>query len=132
VTAQATEFLRVLGLSPVAFGRREHLVSLGGVELLRRMAIDLLLDLNGVSPETRGGALRRNPFLTGEQLAALEAVPPVAATHDSLLAANRAIAAIFLPAARQLAAEVGAEWPVALEAATRRRLEAVFGPSPWP
>ena len=53
------------------------------------MAIDLLLDLNGVSPETRGGALRRNPFLTGEQLAALEAVPPVAATHDSLLAQLR-------------------------------------------
>ena len=131
ITAMVTEYLRVIGLSPVAFGRGEHLVTLSGVELLRGMTLNLLLEANGVSPEARGGALRRNPFLTAGQRAALEAIPPVSADPASLLAANRALTAIFLPAARDLAAAIGAEWPTALEAATRRRLESFFG-EPWP
>jgi hypothetical protein len=127
VTALVTEFLRVIGLSPVAFGRGEHIISLSGVEMLRTMTLNLFLEINGVSPEARGGALKRNPFLTREQRDALEALPPVAAKPESLLAANRALTALFLPVARQLASEIGAEWPEKLEAATRKRLLAVFG-----
>lgn len=133
VTALTEEFLRVVGLAPVGLGRGEHLVSLSGVELLRRMALDLMLEENRIPRADRGGALKRNPFLSEAQRAELEALPPLSATRDSLLAANAALLAVFLPRARRLAAEIGATWPAALESATRRHLERVFGPQlRWP
>jgi predicted nucleotidyltransferase len=117
------EFLRVLGLSPVAHGRSETLASLSGVEMLRRMLIDLLLEENGVGPAERGSALHLNAFLTPQQRSALEALPSIAANRESLLAMNRALAALFFPHARALAAKIGMEWPQALEDATRAHLK---------
>jgi predicted nucleotidyltransferase len=72
------EFLRVLGLGPVGIGRREYLVALWGIELLRRMTIDLMLEENGIGPAERGGALHLNIFLTQDQRRELETLPPVA------------------------------------------------------
>ena len=46
----------------------------------------------------------------------------MSADRDSLIAANRALAAIFLPRARRLASKIGMEWPTDFEAATRRHL----------
>ena len=117
------EFLRVLGLSPVTHGRGENVASLSGVELLRRMLIDVLLEGNGVGPAERGAALHLNAFLTSGQRVALEALPPVAPNRESLLAANRALAAMFFPAAKALAAKIGMEWPQALEDATHAHLK---------
>lgn len=116
------EFLRVSGLAVVGAGRREYLLMMWGVELLARMTMDLMLEENGIAPAARGGALHRNPFLTDEQRAELEGLPPLAATRESVLAANRYLAGIFLPRARRLAADVGMTWPAALEEATRRSL----------
>jgi len=121
------EFLRVLGLLPVAAGREEWLLSLAGLDILRRLTIDLMLEANGVGPIERGGALRRKPFLSADQAQALEGLSPVAANRDSVFAANVEIAAIFLPRARRLVADVGAEWPAAFEAATLRHLEQRLG-----
>jgi len=44
-----------------------------------------------------------------------------------LIAANLALAAIFLPRARRLAAQTGMTWPTAFEAATRRHLKERLG-----
>jgi hypothetical protein len=121
------EFFRVLALAPVGIGRGEFLVSLSGVELLRRMTIDLMLEENGVGPADRGGALHVNTLLTDEQRRELEALPPVAASRDSLVAADKALATIFLPRARALARKIGMAWPEALEAAARRHLRAQLG-----
>lgn len=132
ITALIEEFLRVLGLGPVGIGREEYVVCLSGVGLLRQMTVDMMLEANRVSPAERGGALKRNPFLTAGQRAALEALAPVGATRESLVAANTALAGLFLPVARQVAAEVGAIWPAALEAATKRRLLGFFGEGGWP
>lgn len=121
------EFLRVLGLLPVAAGREEWLLALTGIGLLRSLTLDLMLEENGVGPADRGGALRRNPFLTAEQREALEGLSPVAADRDSLFAANVELAAVFLPRARRLAERIGMEWPSALEAATRRHLRERLG-----
>jgi predicted nucleotidyltransferase len=132
VTALVEEFLRVLGLGPVGIGREEYVVCLSGVELLRKMTVDMMLEANRVSLAERGGALKRNPFLTDGQRAALEGLAPVAANRESLMAANTALARLFLPCARQVAAEVGATWPAALEAATKRRLVGYFGEGGWP
>lgn len=125
--ALVNEFYRILGLLAVGVGREEWLLGLTGVDILRKLTIDLMLEENGVGPAERGGALHRNPLLTTEQRAALEALPPVAPNRASLIAANLAVAAIFLPGARRLAAEIGMAWPETLEAATRRYLKARLG-----
>jgi len=122
-----TEFLRVLGLLAVALGRREHVLGLSGLELLRRLTMDLMLEENGIGPADRGGALRRNPFLTEEQRGELASLPPAVADREGLIAANRAVSAVFLPRARRLAAVAGAPWPSVFEAATRRHLQERLG-----
>jgi hypothetical protein len=121
------EFLRVMGLTPVAFGRQEYQLALTGIGLLRGLTIDLMLEENGIAPNKRGGALHRNPFLSVEQREALAHLPPEHGDPDSIRASNRAFAAIFLPRARRLAETIGMEWPDAFEAATRRHLKAEIG-----
>lgn len=125
--ASVTEFYRILGLSVVGLGRREYIVSLSGQELMRRMIVDLMLDENGVGVFERGGALRRNPLLTADQRAELASLGAVTPDHDGILAGNLALAAIFFPRARRLAAAVGATWPEALEGATRAHLRRNLG-----
>jgi len=121
------EFLRVLGLMPVAFGREEYVISAWGVEMQRRGLIDLMLEANRIAPEDRGGALHLRRLITPEQHALLAALPPVSADPDALVAVNLAIARLYLPLARRLAAELGVEWPEAFEQATRRRLRTALG-----
>jgi predicted nucleotidyltransferase len=122
-----TEYLRVLGLLVVALGRQEYILGLSGLEILRRLTVDLMLEENGVGPADRGGALHRNPFLTAEQRAELAALPPLSANRASVIETNGAFAAIFLPRARRLAAQIGMTWPKDFEAATRRHLERGLG-----
>jgi predicted nucleotidyltransferase len=121
------EFFRILALAPVGLGREEYLVALWGIDLLRRLTVDLMLEENGVGPSERGGALHLNQFLTEQQRRELESLPPLTATRDSLLAADQAIAAIFLPRARTLAGNIGMVWPEALEVAARKHLRAQLG-----
>ncbi len=116
------EFLRVLGLSVVAMGREEYVLGLRGVDILRQLTVDLMLEENGVGPVERGGALRRNPLLTPDQRHELEALSAVAANRESILAINTELAAIFLPRSRRLAKRIGMAWPSEFEAATRRHL----------
>ena len=118
----AQEFMRVLGLLSVVVGRGEYVIALGGIEHLRRLTVDLMLEDNAVPPAERGGALRRNPLLTREQRSALTALPPISADRDSILEGHRALASIFLPRAKSLAERIGMEWPHDLEAATRAHL----------
>jgi predicted nucleotidyltransferase len=118
------EFLRVFGLAAVAMGREEYVLGLTGIGYLRNMTLDLMLEENSVAPWTRGGALHRNVFLSAQQQAELIGLPPLSATRDSLLEANKALAAVFFPRARRLAAKIGMAWPEAFEAATRRNLAA--------
>lgn len=116
------EFLRVLGLTHVAAGRQEWEVLLSGLELLRRLTFDLMLEENAVPPTRRGGALHRNPLLTAEQRAEFASLPAAGPDGASTLQAIEAIARLFLPRAKRLATETGATWPEAFEEATRRKL----------
>jgi predicted nucleotidyltransferase len=127
VLTLVNEFFRVLGLLAVGVGRREWVLGLTGVDLLRRMTIDLMLEENGVGPGERGGALRRDAFLTEDQRRDLAGLSPVRADRAGIIAANAEVAAIFLPRARRLAATTGARWPAAFEAATRRHLHERVG-----
>ncbi|HEY5107695.1 MAG TPA: hypothetical protein VII73_13155 [Caulobacteraceae bacterium] len=113
----------------MGIGREEYVLGLTGVDLLRRMTIDLMLEENGVGPVERGGALHRNPLLSPDQRRALEDLAPVAAAGGGIIAANVALAKIFLPRARRLAGRIGMVWPEAFEAATRRHLRDRLGVS---
>jgi predicted nucleotidyltransferase len=115
------EFIRILGLAPGAMGRGEYLASLEGAGMLRRMIIDLMREKNGTAA-VPGSAIHVNVHLTAEQRRALEALPPLSADRDSLLAMNQALWRVFRPLAQELCAQTGAEWPSAFEDATRRHL----------
>lgn len=121
------EFLRVLGLATVVAGREEYALALSGIEHLRRLTFDLMLEQNAVAPWQRGGALHRNPLLTAEQRQGMSALLPLSANRESVIEGHRAFAALFLPRARALAAEIGMDWPEAFEAATRRHLADTLG-----
>jgi hypothetical protein len=114
------EFLRVLGLLPVAIGREEFVVGESGACLLRQMLIDLMLE--DVAVEDRGGALHLDGLLPADRQQILSDLPPLQATRESVINAHVACAAAFLPLARALHASCGLPWPQALETAARRHL----------
>lgn len=122
--ALISDFLRVLGLLPVAVGRGEFLVGLTPVSLLRGYLIELYLIENGCP---RGGAKRLNPLLTPEQRRALDALPPLTPTREAIVAGHVACARLFLPRARQLAAEHALPYPEAFERATLAHLRRQLG-----
>ncbi len=125
IEALILEFLRVLGLGPVAVGRGEWIVGQQGHSLLRDMTVNLMLEGNGV-PRSARGAKRVNRYLTPEQQASLEAITPPASNRDSLLESQSAIGRLFLSEARPIAARMGIPWPEAFEMATRRHLKAAL------
>jgi predicted nucleotidyltransferase len=112
------EFLRVLGLTPVALGREEFTLATQGIGLLLGLTLDLMLEENGIGPAERGGALTRYPFLDADQKQELLSVPPIAPARDSVIAVNMALARTFLPRAKRQCEKVGAEWPEAFEQGT--------------
>ena len=125
--ALVNEFYRMLGLTTVGMGREEWLLGLTGVDIMRRLTVDLMLEQNGVGRVERGGALHWNRLLTAEQRAVLESLAPVTCDRAGIIAANLALAELFLPRARHLAAEIGMAWPDDFEAATRRHLRRRLG-----
>lgn len=134
LAANVLEFFRVLGLAHVGVGRQEPVVMLEGIGHLRRILVETMLERNGVGAAARGGVLKLNPYLTGEQRAALSALPPLEMTVDSLLSGSVALARIFVPLAKAMSAERAHPWPEALEAAARRciqRIPDVVPPTLW-
>ncbi|WP_205470455.1 hypothetical protein [Breoghania sp. L-A4] len=71
---QVEEFIRILGLLPVAMGRGEYINGVTGLGFLRGLLIDLLIAETG-APH-RGGALHLNRLITAEHKAILTALPP--------------------------------------------------------
>lgn len=123
IAALITEFLRVLGLLPVAVGREDWLGAQQGYDLLRKMLIELMIEENRVAPAARGGAKRLNLHLSAPQRDMLEALAPPLARRETLITANLELARLFLHRARPLAARMGTAWPLAFEQATRRHLQ---------
>jgi predicted nucleotidyltransferase len=131
VARMASEFLRIQGLAPTAVERGEWLAGQEGIGLLRKLLIELMIETNGISTAQRGGAKRLNPYLSSEQRAAVEAIPLPGPSRESFIAANQALARLFMPLAKETLARAGAAWPQALEDATRQHLTRVFGAPPW-
>lgn len=117
---QFEEFIRILGLLPLAVGREEYLNGVLGVFLLRNLLTDLMIEETG-APH-RGGVLHLNRLITEEQKQVLTSLPLPAPERDGLIEAHLTYAAVYLPRARRLAALWGVEWPAEFEAATWERL----------
>ena len=121
------EFIRVLGLSGVVLGRQEYVMGQSGVDILRRQTIDLCIEQNRIGPADRGGILHMNKLMTLEQRVLLASMPAVGPERGSILRASIELARLFLPRAKALAHEVGADWPEGFEQATRAHLERSLG-----
>jgi predicted nucleotidyltransferase len=124
LAANINEFIRVLGLAPVAIGREEYVVAVTGVGLLRSALIQLFLEENGIR---NTGALQLKRLMSTEQMHILEEIPGVNAERESVIEASANLARIFLPRAKQLAQKLSVPWPESFEAATLHHLKRELG-----
>lgn len=113
---QFEEFIRILGLLPVAAGREEYLNGVTGVFHLRNLLVDLLVE--ETAAPYRGGALHLNRLITDEQKELLASLPVPAPTRRAMIDAHLAYARAYLPRARRLAQARGIDWPERFESAT--------------
>lgn len=134
-TAAVDMFLYMLGNMVSVVGRDEVIPGSNGVIMVRDIAlVGLLLAEQGLrttrehsfgNPFPFTKRLRR--YLTDEQNQVLESLPPLEATWDSIIDNYVALARVFLPRARRLAARTGAAWPGEYEAATIDFFEQMLG-----
>lgn len=120
-----TEFIRVLGLTPVVLGRREWVVMAMGTGLLRDMLSQIMQEALAV-PD-RGGMLHLGQLLPKAEMDVLLSLPYPGPEREALISGQLAIAGAFFPRARSLADAVGANWPDAFEAVTKARLAKIIG-----
>ncbi len=119
------EFLRVMGLAPVALGRGDLLCAARGWDLLRGLFLDLLVEAQ--APPLPPGALATTRLLPGADVDLLLSLPIPNYNRDSIIVSQTAIAEAFLTRARSLAVAIGVIWPAPLEAEMRARLRLELG-----
>ncbi len=122
---QVEEFIRILGLIPLAVGREEYLNGALAVSLLRNKLVDLMVE--ETNAPNRGGILHLNRLITAEQKAILMSMRPALPDREAMIEAQLAYAAAYLPLARQRAERLGMEWPERFEAVTWARLKETLG-----
>jgi predicted nucleotidyltransferase len=111
-------YLYFMGVTVTVVRRREWLALAQGAAAFRdSLLIPLMLAENGI--RKTDGAKRLNRYLTAEQIAALQSIPPVGSDPDQLISAHEAIARQYLARARRLAGLLDERWPAALETASR-------------
>ncbi|UYN98299.1 MAG: hypothetical protein KIT02_09990 [Devosia sp.] len=120
IESMVLEFLRVMGLTPVGLGRQEYVTMVMGTGLLRDMLSQLMQEELPI-PD-RGGILHLSRLLPPEDMKILLGLPYPGPEPESLVAAQLAIARIFLPRARALLERIGGTWPAQFEAAVRAHL----------
>lgn len=114
---QVRLYLYFMGVTVTVIRRAEWLALAQGAAGFRdSLLIPLMLAENGV--RKTDGAKRLNRYLTAEQIAALQAIPPVGSDPDELVRAHTAIAREYLTRSRRLADVLGEPWPTALERAS--------------
>ena len=133
--AAVSMFLYMLGNVVAAIGRNEPIPASNGVVMMRDIGlVGLFLAEQGLAT-TREHAFG-NPFpftkrlrryLTDEQHAVLESLPPLSPSIDSAIDGYVALAEAFLPRARRLAEATGVPWPRDYERATVSYFERSIG-----
>lgn len=119
-------FFYMLGNIVTVVGRDDAALAMLGVLTVRDTClVPLLLAERGI--QRRGGMKRLNYWLSDEQRAVVESLPPLAPTVDSVVDAQLHLARIFIARGRALAERLDAEWPEELEAATIAHVEQGLG-----
>ena len=114
---QVQLYLYFMGVTVTVIHRCEWLALAQGAAGFRdSLLIPLMLAENGV--RKADGAKRLNRYLTAEQIAALQAIPPIGSDPEQLINAHSAIAREYLTRGRRLAALLDEPWPTALEQAS--------------
>jgi hypothetical protein len=121
------EFIRMLGLIPVAVGRQEYVTMALGIGMMRGH-LEALLMQDHTDPDP-GGILHQSKLLPPDQMRLLSSLPYPGPDREALIEANFEIACQFMPRARELARRLDITWPEQFEAATRRRLSLTLGPA---
>jgi hypothetical protein len=127
------EFIRIIGLTPVALGRREYVIMAMGNGMLRDLLSRLMQEQ--LSIPDRGGMLHLNKLLSAGDIHTLEALPYPAPEREALIDGQVAVARAFFPRAKTLVASLGLEWPSGFEASARAHLARAVGREPetlWP
>jgi predicted nucleotidyltransferase len=110
-------FIYFMGVTVAVIRRQEWLALAQGAAGFRdSLLIPLMLAENGV--RKTDGAKRLNRYLTAEQIAAIEAIPPVGSDPGQLVKAHGAIAQEYLTRARRLFTRLDEPWPAAFEQAS--------------
>ncbi len=128
-------FLYMIGNVVGPIGRNEPILCGNGVIMMRDIGlIGLLLAEQGLATTREHNAGNPFPFtkrlrryLTEEQHAVLESLPPLAPTIDSAIDSYVALIEVFLPRARRLAAATGAVFPEAYARAGVAHFERAVG-----
>jgi hypothetical protein len=124
--ASVSLYFYLLGNLAVVLGRGEVVLASNGAIMRRDVGlVPVMLAENGVRKSD--GNKRLNRYLTAEQHAFLESLPPVAARRDAVIEFDRRVAADLIRRGRALAAATGADWPADLEAATLAYLQRQLG-----
>ncbi len=120
-----TELWRALGLLTVITGREDWALGQEAVHGMRMLLVQLFLQANAPQPAT--GIKRMLDRLSPEQRAVVESIALPPPRRDEVMAGHLAVAAAFVPTARELCERLGVEWPAELEAATRAHLRRELG-----
>ena len=119
-------YFYLFGNMATVVARNEPLLLNNGVVAERDVCLTSLLYAERGIRKT-GGAKRVRPFLSDEQYRLLQQLPAIDGTLDACIDACLAVARIFIPRGRALAARVGARWPADLERATVAHVEKALG-----
>ncbi len=133
--AAVSTFLYTLGNVVAAIGRDEPIPASNGVILVRDVClVGLLLAEQGLASTREANIGNPFPFtkrlrryLTDEQNAILESLPPVAPSIESAIDGYVALAEIFIPRAKRLAEATGTRWPEEFEQASVSYFEKSVG-----
>lgn len=128
VLGMVEEFIRIIGLTPVALGREEYVVMAMGSGMLRDLLSRLMQE--ELPLPDRGGLLHLNKLLSADDIRTLEALPYPAPERDALIEGQLAVARVFFPRAKRLAARLNLDWPARFEASARAHLGKAIGREP--
>jgi hypothetical protein len=125
VAEMIEEFIRILGLTPVGLGRKEYVIMAMGAGMLRDLLSRLMQEELPIAD--RGGLLHLNKLLPPQDIAVLEALPYPGPERNALVEGQLAVARVFFPRAKRLAAELGMAWPGVFERSAQAHLANAIG-----
>lgn len=103
------EFIRVLGLLPIALGREDYVTAQTGAQLLRDFLIRLMFMENHLLP--RRGVLSLRKALTEEHYQIVQNLPPLLVDRNALLKAHAYLAQVFFTRGKKLCLAQKVSWP---------------------